>query len=737
MPEGQDKRSAAGEARAPSPLWRSPAALAIAAVVLALAGAAGGAFLPSYLHPAETKTDPAGGGPAAAPAKQAPTDAKAALDRVAAYAQGNAEEHDRVIRTYEAFAAAYAQTPLAKKASAEVEVWRRKKKVHAAKTTAEKEEQRKAEELRKQEEKRKAEETARRAEEAKKKEEEARKTREREEQARKQKEEKARREREEAARKERKEAAVLALAEFQKSFRETLAAEGPGKAVALAQACLKDPKYAGARGEIESAVADGQRILRVRRAAIGSIDGLKGRRYTFRNRKGVAFTGKVSGCKKDSVFLEISVGGATAQTGVKLADLSHKTIASLATRALDPKKADDVLDLGVYDLYAGNVPAAEKHFADARELGANTAHYVARIAATRKEVAEAAAAKSYDALPRAGGLPAAEDAAALTVRIRTTRFTARQVRDIKRELKALGGELAETDVARKHATVIDLLGSVRPNMPLKLDQAVLDKALKRLQSLAGQKDVKFHRAEIRGDKVVIHLNGQKKLVKITPLAGLPIEDLNLQNTGVTDLSALRGMPLKVLNISRTQATDLSPVRDAPLEHLLMIRSKVARLPQFTSKTLKHVDLNHSIVADISGLREQPLETLRMIGTKVTRLPLFTSKTLRHVDLNDSPVSDISGLQGQPLVHLHIVQTKVADLSPLKKSRLVNLNVSLTPVRDLFPLRGLPLHALDIRQTQVTSLLPLKDLQLKVLHAQGLKGVDFGPVEKIKGLTIHK
>src|SRR5262249_21821006 len=52
---------------------------------------------------------------------------------------------------------------------------------------------------------------------------------------------------------------------------------------------------------------------------------------------------------------------------------------------------------------------------------------------------------------------------------------------------------------------------------------------------------------------------------LSPLAGMPLEDLNLVATHVADLSPLKGAPLRILYMSASLVSDLSPLEGMPLE----------------------------------------------------------------------------------------------------------------------------------------------------------------------------
>jgi serine/threonine protein kinase/WD40 repeat protein len=142
--------------------------------------------------------------------------------------------------------------------------------------------------------------------------------------------------------------------------------------------------------------------------------------------------------------------------------------------------------------------------------------------------------------------------------------------------------------------------------------------------------------------------GQAELEDLSPLAGLPLEELNIRSTKVSDLAALRGMPLKNLDIRSTNVSDLGPLRDLPVERLEMTNTRVR---------------------DLSPLENCPLKEFIATANRI---------------------SDISPLAGAPLERVIIDSTQVSDLSPLKDSPLEYLNIQYAKVEDVTPVLGCPL-----------------------------------------------
>ena len=88
----------------------------------------------------------------------------------------------------------------------------------------------------------------------------------------------------------------------------------------------------------------------------------------------------------------------------------------------------------------------------------------------------------------------------------------------------------------------------------------------------------------------LFLAGCEELVDIRPLQGMPLMDLDLSGTGVTDLGALRGLKLKYLVLSNTAVSDVSALAKMPLKMLY---------------------LDGTNVTDVRPLMQVPLETLEL------------------------------------------------------------------------------------------------------------------------------
>lgn len=173
-----------------------------------------------------------------------------------------------------------------------------------------------------------------------------------------------------------------------------------------------------------------------------------------------------------------------------------------------------------------------------------------------------------------------------------------------------------------------------------------------------------------------------------------IRFLSLAEAAVSDISPLAGLPLQELDLTRTQVVDLSPLAGMPLERLYLEDTPVSDITPLKGLALVELWLKDSPVADISPLAGMPLEQVNLMGTKV---------------------KNVQALAGAPLNTLWLVGTAVSDISPLAQTTPVSLDIQDTQVSDLSPLTGMTsLKRLNIAGAQVTDLSPIKDLSLERL-----------------------
>jgi Leucine-rich repeat (LRR) protein len=94
---------------------------------------------------------------------------------------------------------------------------------------------------------------------------------------------------------------------------------------------------------------------------------------------------------------------------------------------------------------------------------------------------------------------------------------------------------------------------------------------------------------------------------------MPLGDLNICETEVTDLSPLAGMKLTSLDISESRVADLTPLRGMPLERLDFGQSLVRDVSVLKGMRLKYLSFSPgSITNGLDSIRA--MTSLQDIGT---------------------------------------------------------------------------------------------------------------------------
>jgi serine/threonine protein kinase len=188
----------------------------------------------------------------------------------------------------------------------------------------------------------------------------------------------------------------------------------------------------------------------------------------------------------------------------------------------------------------------------------------------------------------------------------------------------------------------------------------------------------------------LHLGGYP-LRKLPLLGDLPITDLKINDTEISDLSPLVGLHLSILNCSALKVSDLRPLSGMPLTEL---------------------DIGQTPVTDLSPLKGAPLEWLRIYGTGITDLGPLRDMPLKHLQAGETPIVDLSPLSGLPLEWFHADLIPAWDFSPLANTRLNNLLLVSHYITDLSFVRNLPLTHLSLHTSgQLRDFKPLADCKL--------------------------
>jgi Leucine-rich repeat (LRR) protein len=241
------------------------------------------------------------------------------------------------------------------------------------------------------------------------------------------------------------------------------------------------------------------------------------------------------------------------------------------------------------------------------------------------------------------------------------------------------------------------------------------------------------------------LKGRADVTDLRPLAGMPLSNLSLADTGAFDLSPLAGAPLITLSLAGSKVRDLAPLARCPtLESLNISETEVADLGPLAGTKLKWLRADaDTALTDLSPLARTPLQALTISGTRVRDLSPLADCKLRQLIATGCVIADWSAVRGFPLrdaqlnfstfddralaalppqevESLAIAGSRVTDLVPVRAMpKLTQLVISGLPISDPAPLAGLPIRTLAINETKVADLTMLRTMhQLKELDVSG-------------------
>jgi Leucine-rich repeat (LRR) protein len=281
------------------------------------------------------------------------------------------------------------------------------------------------------------------------------------------------------------------------------------------------------------------------------------------------------------------------------------------------------------------------------------------------------------------------------------------------------------------------------------------------------------------------------VASVAALQGLPLEQVVLADTRVTDLAPLGTIPtLRDLSFSGEGAADLTPVWEMPLRSLSLrelegapdegLKARVRSLytlEQINGRPAieywdkydpKHADFLRWVertrkipgpkrVSEVEAkIKERNPEfgerlnavcgatgevfSLTFLGDHVSDIsPLRAFPKLKRLTcsgnwLRKGKVGDLSPLRGLPLERLECREdSELRDLTPLKHMRLTHLFLGDTNVKDLGPLRGMRLNDFDCYYSRVTDLGPLRKMPLIKLCVDGCGVRDLSPVRELTSL----
>ena len=185
--------------------------------------------------------------------------------------------------------------------------------------------------------------------------------------------------------------------------------------------------------------------------------------------------------------------------------------------------------------------------------------------------------------------------------------------------------------------------------------------------------------------------------------GNEIVEAHLAGAGVQSIEALEGLPLRVLDLGFCQnIQDISVLAGMPLKKLILEGTSVADLTPLKGMSLEILHLQDTPVTDLSVIDGMPLKQLNLKGVSVSDVAPFAQMPLSTLWLLETDVTDISPLSGMSLESLDIQDTAVSDLSALAHmTTLRRLNIAGTGVTDLRPVTGLRLERIFLSPERIT------------------------------------
>ena len=344
---------------------------------------------------------------------------------------------------------------------------------------------------------------------------------------------------------------------------------------------------------------------------------------------------------------------------------------------------------------------------------------------TEKAEQEAEAAlKSVMALTDVAGDWA--DPANLADNVSHKAYTADEVKRLAGAAAAYTTRYGQSATAKKYEALLQALGAVSSEPPARPRPATdeeVRKALARLAEDNPQIKLLDYKREVKPEGIVLDLSHNPKLTDIRALAGLPLVELILGDTGVSRIDALHKMPLKKLILSGTSVRNLTPISGLPLEELGLDHTPVATLDALKGLPLKRLSLAGTLVTTLDALKGLPLKDLDIGHSKTIHdLPALAGMELNTLSAEETPLTDAdlaAAVKGKVLAEemgrLQLARTKITSIETLKEISVNWLGLSETAVTDLSPLNGRRWFAcLDLAATKVSDLKPLAGMQIQRL-----------------------
>ena len=132
------------------------------------------------------------------------------------------------------------------------------------------------------------------------------------------------------------------------------------------------------------------------------------------------------------------------------------------------------------------------------------------------------------------------------------------------------------------------------------------------------------------------------LMDLSPLAELPLEEVDCSWTNVEDLGPLSRLKLKSLNCSNTRVKNLAALKSLPLTDFDISSTAVNDLTPLKGMMLTSLRCNDTKVRDLSPLRGMPLKTIAINPILIRNEGELIRSWKQLETLNDSPPRAVAG-----------------------------------------------------------------------------------------------
>ncbi|MBI5724282.1 MAG: protein kinase [Planctomycetes bacterium] len=148
-------------------------------------------------------------------------------------------------------------------------------------------------------------------------------------------------------------------------------------------------------------------------------------------------------------------------------------------------------------------------------------------------------------------------------------------------------------------------------------------------------------------RLVLDLSGLTAVSDLAPIAGMELDGLILDGTGVKALNDIKGMKLAMLSCRRLPVFSLDPLKGMRLEELDCSWTNVSDLAPLAGMPLEKLDCTGTKIDSLEPLAGMPLKQLRCCRTKVASLDPLAGLAPKAVWCRDTQIASLSPFEQNP------------------------------------------------------------------------------------------